>query len=423
MKFRIYTVVLFSLIFIALFAFPALAENEAGDTVSIPIIIENHGASYIKLRVDYPEDIFEYVAMTGRGIINNGTMVMVSLDEISDGTVGSVTLRALNDIPCGTYTVSFIVDEAWDLSEHSVQVGVQSADLTICGEHIPGPYVTETPATCTSDGLKRCYCTGCGQLLYTRVIKSEGHTEGAWQTVTEPTYENTGLKKQYCQVCGVLLETRVIPKFTPDHIVKRGREVTIPLTITTSDACILSFTVNYDTNAFELVSISCLPSGTVLNNGIVITENTVIPSGEVALVTLRAKTNAMLGIYDITTVTGICYGSDMGAANAVINSPTVRIIEQSDDVLHIPALLTEISEEAFAGVGAAHIVIPSSVISIGARAFAGCSGLTRIDIPSSVTSIAPDAFSGSSSAVIYTTAGSYAYQYAVSNNIAYIISG
>lgn len=60
--------------------------------------------------------------------------------------------------------------------------------------------------------------------------------------------------------------------------------------------------------------------------------------------------------------------------------------------IEIPDGVIEIEEAAFYSSGLEKIVLPSSVISIGKRAFEYCRSLQRADIPSSVTSIGKDAF-------------------------------
>ena len=64
-----------------------------------------------------------------------------------------------------------------------------------------------------------------------------------------------------------------------------------------------------------------------------------------------------------------------------------------EQVLTLPAALTEIDEEAFAGTNAQMIVVPNTVTSIGSRAFADCPNLVAVKLPEGA-SVAEDAFEG-----------------------------
>ena len=75
-----------------------------------------------------------------------------------------------------------------------------------------------------------------------------------------------------------------------------------------------------------------------------------------------------------------------------ILQPPAHALSGNEAELRLPAALTEIEEEAFAGVSAVSIYLQDQVVSIGKRAFAGCKDLRSIRIPASVTSIEDSAF-------------------------------
>lgn len=61
--------------------------------------------------------------------------------------------------------------------------------------------------------------------------------------------------------------------------------------------------------------------------------------------------------------------------------------------------------------------VPSSVTTIQASAFEGCTKLTKVTIPKTVTKIGKDAFKDCSKVTIYAPSGSTAYKYATDNKI------
>ena len=60
-------------------------------------------------------------------------------------------------------------------------------------------------------------------------------------------------------------------------------------------------------------------------------------------------------------------------------------------VLVLPASVTVIETEAFAGTAADAVVVPAGCTSVGSRAFAGCPNLKTVYIPAAA-SVAADAF-------------------------------
>lgn len=86
----------------------------------------------------------------------------------------------------------------------------------------------------------------------------------------------------------------------------------------------------------------------------------------------------------------------------------------------LPAALTTIGEEAFAGGAFSYAHLPDGVTRIEKRAFADCPNLHDVDIPESATSIDPTAFAGVTGLTIHGVDGSYAESYASQYGFAFI---
>jgi hypothetical protein len=86
------------------------------------------------------------------------------------------------------------------------------------------------------------------------------------------------------------------------------------------------------------------------------------------------------------------------------------------------SLLKQIKSSAFRYCNSLkEIALPKRLEIIEEYAFADCSKLSKVVIPSSVYKIADNAFDKSNNVVIYTIEGSYALEFAVRNNIQYVI--
>lgn len=81
---------------------------------------------------------------------------------------------------------------------------------------------------------------------------------------------------------------------------------------------------------------------------------------------------------------------DIGDYNGSLNYATIHY----PTVLKLPANLTEIEREAFAGGAFECVVIPATVTSIGSRAFANCPNLKRIVFKNGNIDVAEDFISG-----------------------------
>ena len=88
--------------------------------------------------------------------------------------------------------------------------------------------------------------------------------------------------------------------------------------------------------------------------------------------------------------------------------------------LVLPALLTGIEAEAFAGIGAQCVYIPESAQYIGDHAFAGCGQLREIHIPAAVTSIADNALESCEGVTVYGASGTEAQRFASDNGFGFV---
>ena len=88
------------------------------------------------------------------------------------------------------------------------------------------------------------------------------------------------------------------------------------------------------------------------------------------------------------------------------------------EAMTLPADLTAIEAEAFAGdASISSVIVPEGTLTIGSRAFAD-SGLSEITLPGSLTEIASDAFDGCTGLSASVVEGSYAHQWCEKNNVA-----
>ena len=92
---------------------------------------------------------------------------------------------------------------------------------------------------------------------------------------------------------------------------------------------------------------------------------------------LRNGRNLEAGKVYIVGVDAFARGYTIGGSQ---NSPRIAVVDP-DRVLYLPDGLTEIDDEAFAGVNAQMIVLPDGVTHIGSRAFADCENLVAVVSP------------------------------------------
>ncbi len=117
------------------------------------------------------------------------------------------------------------------------------------------------------------------------------------------------------------------------------------------------------------------------------------------------------------TGTGYAPGTDFTLKT---NTTLYAIWEKLEPDFVLPASLTTIGEEAFAGGAFTYARIPEGTTRIEGRAFADCPNLRHVYIPESATSIDSTAFAGTSGLTIHGKDGSYAEFYASKYGFAFI---
>lgn len=96
-----------------------------------------------------------------------------------------------------------------------------------------------------------------------------------------------------------------------------------------------------------------------------------------------------------------------------------RTSPRTDVLLKLPASLTSVEDEAFAGGAFTEIVVPIQVGEIGPRAFAGCPNLESVFILGETTEIAQNAFEHVEGVTIYCKFNSKAMNFAKENGFNY----
>ena len=105
---------------------------------------------------------------------------------------------------------------------------------------------------------------------------------------------------------------------------------------------------------------------------------------------------------------------------AVCGETVAETVIPADRSLTLPAALTELDDEAFAGMAAAQVWIPDGVTHIGKSAFQGCEGLLLARVPSSVTEIDDSAFDGCPNVILVGASGSAAESFAESHKLTFV---
>ena len=191
-----------------------------------------------------------------------------------------------------------------------------------------------------------------------------------WTIDVAPDCTEDGSKSHHCTVCGEKSDITVIEATGHNYVVQSTEGKHPHTTVSECSFC-------GDNKTENLVSSTCIECNF---------EITPIDSYSYKLISYKGEETQVLipSVYNERTVSAIENGCFKG--NTKITS----------------------------------VEIADGVASIGSLAFMNCSSLEKVVIPASVTSIGTQAFYGFNG-IIYCTSGSVAHEYAVSNNIRYVL--
>ena len=210
------TWILFVILFLVFAVFPAVAlEAQPGDTVQIPITLNNTDGCYVKIIVSYDTNVFEYGSIScNNGQAMNLAMTMLDVNTLPSGVCGTLTLKVKSGAVNGTYAIGASVVECWDFNEQPGTASASAASVTITGGvclHGDTSWTTVHEATCTAAGERAEKCSACGETVNTEEIPAAGHDEGTWSTVKEATCTEAGEKVLKCGKCSGTIKMESIP--------------------------------------------------------------------------------------------------------------------------------------------------------------------------------------------------------------------
>ena len=86
-------------------------------------------------------------------------------------------------------------------------------EITLPAKHVhvsDNKWVETKAVSCTEDGEKVTYCTECGKIASTEVIKATGHSNTYEKNRVDATCLKDGSVEIYCGVCKELIETKIL---------------------------------------------------------------------------------------------------------------------------------------------------------------------------------------------------------------------
>lgn len=310
-------------------------------------------------------------------------------------------------------------------------------------------WVIDSHETCTENGSKHRVCSLCGSGLQTQVIPATGHDyPDVWYTF-EPTCTEDGYRCKICANCGdEQMETLTAP----------GHDYPDEWTIIKATCTENGLRSKTCANCYDVITETILaPGHSYSSQWTIDVEATCTDNGSKSRHCLICDDKANVTVIKATghnyllqseednhphTKSYTCYKCKSSKvetpylSECVYCNYTVTITEDDDFRLlsyvgnqpeavvpseYMNRSVKAIANGCFKGNDVIEsVVISDGVTSIGALAFMNCTSLEKVMIPATVTDIGTQAFYGFTG-TIYCSKDSTAHQYAINNNIKYVL--
>lgn len=383
-------------------------------SVSIPESVTSIGGSAFRncinlTNIDLPDNIKTIPGAMCFGCTSLETIIIPD-DIISVGGY------AFN----GCSALKYVFYESDETAWRNITIGANNIPLTDApvhfnstGEHnYSTEWTVDIEPTCTKNGSKSHHCTVCDVKTDITDVAIAEHSYGDWIVTIQPTCANEGSRKKVCIHCG---DTVTEPIGTVGH--------------------------SYSTEWTIDVAPTCTETGSKSHHCTVCGDK-----GDVTLITATGHNYKWLSTeidhpHTITYKCSFCddekiettVGSGCVECNftfTTVDSGCYKLVSYigTEKTVVIPAqyngrTVTTIANACFRGNNTiTSIDIPDSVTSIGSLAFMNCTSLESVIIPESVKTIGAQAFYGFKG-TIYCVSGSVAHEYAVANNIKFVLLG
>ena len=354
------------------------ASAYTGTDVSLNIILNNNpGFSALNIALVYDTTYLTQTSITNNVpslYMTNGTTVVWDGAEnyTDDGVLATVTFAVADNAPVGDYEIKVVFLGASNDDFEEVSAVVNDGKIKVKCPHNNTSNIPAKSEDCVENGYTAgIYCNDCKTYISGHtIIPATGHTSSDWITDKSPTCTEKGSAHKECTVCGDTLNTLVLPANGHSYIVADSM-TEHPHTVTyTCSVCGGGKTAN----PYLSTCVECNFSLSLNESDEYVLETYI---GTATDISIPASYNGI----DIAKIANDCFR----------NNTFIKTVE-----------------------------IENGVTTIGSLAFMNCSSLKKVVIPESVTNIGARAFYDFTG-VIYCASGSVAHQYAVDNNIKYIL--